>query len=311
MPNSLDYQFSVPLTNWVRNYKLEAQTMAQDIVAPVVARKNGKGSYHTLGLEMFARDTDDTLGTNAEPHELHYDVGSGTFATKEYGAMIFVSNKEKAEALSPWDPMRQAALTVRHFLRLKKETRLVTLAAATSNTAAASFAWDDDDNAVIVSDVQGAKAALYTALGWSATHFLFGQHIADEIVGQADIIDLIKYAAAMSKPTAILNSLSSDDLPPRIMGMKTVIPQAQYNTISPGLTAVYANVWGSDAYLFHLDPSSQSPTWAKTFESLGMSIKTVPDAKRGAHGGSFVIGTWEYEVKEVTAASCYRISAVT
>jgi hypothetical protein len=207
--------------------------------------------------------------------------------------------------------MRQATLTLRHFLRLKKETRLVTLATATSNSTTPSFDWDDDDNATIVKDINTAKAGMYTALGWSPTHILFGQHIADEIVGQADIIDLIKYSAAMAKPTAILNNLSSDDLPPRMMGMQTIIPQAQYNTISPGLTAVYANVWVDDAYLFHLDPASQSPTWAKTFESLGMSIRTVPDAKRGAHGGTFVVGTWEYEVKETTAAACYKIVDVT
>jgi hypothetical protein len=311
MPNPIDYQFSVPLTNWVRRYPIETQTMAQDRVAPIVQRKTAKGEYQYLGLEMYNLHVDDTLGNRTEPHELFYDAPTTTFTTKEYGAMIFVSNKEKAEALSPLDPVRQGILTCQHFLRLKKEQRVVTLAEATSNSTTPSFDWDDDDSATIVKDIATAKAGLKANHGFAATDILFGDHIADEIVGQADIIDLIKYSAALQKPQAILDNLSGEDLPPRIFRMNRITPTAMWNNAQPSATASYKNLWADHAYLFVNDNANQSAPWAKTFQSLGMSVRTVPEAKRGARGGMFVICSWEYVVTEVTDTAIYQIDDVT
>ena len=311
MPNPIDYQFSVPLTNWVRRYPIETQTMAQDRVAPIVQRKNGKGEYQYLGLEMYDVDVDDTLGNRSEPHELFYDAPTTTFATKEYGAMIFVSNKEKAEAMSPWDPIRQGILSCQHFLRLKKEQRVEALATASAQSATPTFDWSDDDNAVIIKDIANAKAAFKTAHGFKADAILFGDHIADEIVAQADIKDMVKYAAALQKPTAILNNLSGTDLPNPFMGMNLIVPSAMYNTAVKGAARTPANVWGDNAYLFATDTGSQSASWAKTFQSLGMSVRTVPDAKRGARGGQWIICTWEYVVTAVTSTGVYKIVDVT
>ena len=307
MPNPTDYRFSVPLTNFLRNYKFELQTMVQDIVAPRKPRRNAKGEYMSLGTELWKIDVSDAKGPRSEPNEIAYDTSLTSFACDEYALAIFVSDKERREALSPWDPMRQAAITLRHALMLRKEKRVVDLAAATSNTTTPANDWDNA-LATIVADVNAGKAAMKAALGWKPNTVLWGDHISDEIVGQADIVDLIKYAAAMARPTSILDNLSSDDLPPRMFGMRRLEPSAQYDTAQPGATASVASIWGDDAYAFRVDNAAESPTWAITPESLGMSVRTVREEKRM---GFTLIAGWEYDVIETTAAAVHKFVGVT
>jgi hypothetical protein len=295
------------LTNFLRDYKIDMQIMVQDQIAPIVPRTTSTGEYHAMGKELFDIHVSDVKGIHDHPNTLHYDVSKGSFEAKEYALMIPVSDKERRESLSPWDPMRRASITLRHALRLRKERRLVELAAATSNNSTPAQDWDDA-LATIVADVNAGKAAMKTALGWKPNTCVWGDHISDEIVGQADIIDLIKYAAAMAKPTAILDNLSSDDLPGRMFGMRRLQPTAMYNTAQPGAAGSYANAWADDAYLFYVAPGNVGPSWAVTIQSLGMSVRTVRDDKMG---GWFVVAGWEYQVKEVTAEAVHKLIDVT
>ena len=84
----------------------------------------------------------------------------------------------------------------------------------------------------------------------------------------------------------------------------------QYNSAQPGATRADKSVWsdGEDSFLFHIDPSPESVTWAKTFERTGLVIRTL---KSENPWGTWVIATWEYEVKEITANACYELTDVT
>lgn len=297
----------VTLTNFVRNYKFERQTKAGLTVAPKQSVTSSVGRYKARGQELYDIHVSDTGGERSKANEIGSVVTEVTYETFPYALGWFVTEKEQLQAPPALNPKKHAALSIRHALELRHEDRVVTLAAATGNTGAIAPDWDDGA-ATIVADVNGAKATFKGNLGFPPTHWLFGDHVGDEIVGQADIVDLIKYAAAMQKPTAILSALTADELPNRMMGMNVLMPTARRNTAEPGIARVIANIWGDDSYVINIDPSPQSNTWAVTIEVANFVIRLVTSENPR---GTWVIGYWDYVVKEITAEGIYRMSDVT
>lgn len=307
MPSPQDYRFSVPLTSWVRNYKWDLHTMAQDLVAPIVMRKNASGQYQAFGLDMFDIYVDDAKGPKSPPNMIDYSSSLTSFTAKEYALGIIVSDKEKKEALSPWSPMQQAAATLKHALKLRKEVRIVDIADGTGNSTTIGTDWDTATT--ILADVAAGKIRMRDLMGWSPNLLVWGDHVGDEVAANATVVGYLQNAASMAQPTSFFNFLTGDELAKKpFMGLQIVAPNARYNTAIPGATGSYGNVWGDDAYLFHTSPAAQSARWAVSLTSLALSIRTVRDERIP---GTMVIGSWEYVVTETTANSIDRMADVT
>ena len=294
------------MTAFMRAYKFGDQ-FAYDRLARHVTVPTSAGRYKTLGSEMSDINVADQAGTAGEAGVIGATMSEATFKTYERKLKTLVTDKTIREAPAIFNPMKFAALLCTTGLKLRAEKRVSDLADATSNTTTPSDDWDDE-LATIVADVNAGKKAFKTALGDKPTDWLIPDHVADEIVGQADIVDLIKYSAAMAKPTSILDNLSADDLPKRMFGMNVLMPNCRYTTNEPGVTRVLANIWGDESYLFRVDPSGMSNGWAVTPTSRNL---TVVKWRTNDPEGWWVMAVWEVDHIEVAAGACHQFIDVT
>lgn len=314
MPDYRDVRVNVTLTNFVRNYKFENVNFMADIVAPPVAVTTSVGTYKTLGRELLSSQHSDALGPEGQLTKIGYEMGSGTYECLPYGLKILVTDREIKQAPAGFDPLRQAAVTLVHGLKLREELRVVALAAAASTSnpdcsVTPSNDWDHAD-ATIVSDITSTKALFIANMGgWDPTHILFGNHIGNEIVNQVDLGALIQAAAALGRPTDLLNlAFTGDNLPSRIFGMQLLQPKVYHNTALIGATEVLANVWGDDAYMFYIDPSPDSATWARQFRLTDVVVRQW---RENDPAGWWVAAEWEVDEVQTTSAAIYRMVDVT
>lgn len=304
MPSGQEVVVDVTLTNFIRDYRFQDQMMAQDIVAPLIPVTSFKGRWKELGRELLNIHVSDTGGDTDETNRIDYGVTEKTYEAIERRLKILVTDRELRNAPSRLQLMRQAAITVTHGLRLRQEYRIATLAGATSNTSSPANDWDDP-SATIVADIKAGKLAFKAALGMKPTHILIPDHVADEIMGQADIIALLQAAAALSDARGIFNQF---DLPATLLGMKTIVPDAMYNSAEPGATESISRIWGDDAYLFSVRAPGMGARWAAQARSLGFTIvrwRSMDPA------GWWVKAVHETDEVEVTSEAIHKFVDVT
>ena len=273
MPRSVDVVVDVTLTNFVRRYAFEKQFFVGDIVAPIVPVTSFKGRYKALGKELLNIDTADTAADRAETNQIGYDVTEVTYQAIERRLKILVTDKEIRSAPNALDPMKQAAITVTHALKLRQEKRIVDIASATGATHRSTPSNDWDlDAATIVVDVTQAKLLYKALMGFEPTHLVLPDHVADEVAAQQDIQAMIQAAAAMQDPTQILNTISGKALPSPLFGMTLLIPTVMYNSAEPGAALSVARVWGDDAYMFGIGSPGTGINWGVQFQSVAFTI---------------------------------------
>jgi hypothetical protein len=312
MPDYRDVRVNVTLTNVIRDYKFQDQQFAADIVAPPVQVVSSIGTYKTLGRELLSTQHSDALGGEGELTRIGYEMGSATYECLPYGLKMLVTDREIRQSPPGFDPMRQAAITLLHGLKLREELRIATLAAVAGtpvNYSTPSNDWDHAD-ATIVTDINAAKVLFKANMGGRGpTHFLFGDHVANEIVNQIDLSTLVVAAAALNRPLDLLNTaFSGDDLPPRIFGMQKIVPSVYHNTALIGATEALANIWDQDAYMFLLSSDLQGATWAHQFR---LTDAVVRQWRSEDPSGWWVAAEWEVDEVEVNANAKWRFIDIT
>jgi len=313
MPSYRDTRVDMTLTNFVRNYPFTQLRAVADIVAPVKQVPSSIGHIKQYGREFLNVNIADTLSQRGKANEIRFEVSDGHFECIPYGLKTFVSDKEINQSMNALDPMKQATLLLMHALKLRNEIRVAdfALASVTSSTFILTPAQDwDNAAATIVADINLAKAALKTNMGGvPATHILFGDHIADEMCGQATIIAMIQTAAALGNPQNIWSTLTSDALPPTIMGLTKLVPNMYYdNAVEGHATEHLLHSWGDAGYLFHIDPGAETATWAIQPESMGVVITKY---RENDPPGWWIRAEWERDIVEINANAIHQEADLT
>jgi len=310
MPDYRDVRVDMTLTNFVRNYPFTQLVGVADTVAPVKPVGSSVGRYKTWGREWLRVNISDAVAQRGKANEIRFEAGEGTYECMPYALKTLVTDREIREAANALDPLKQAALLVTAGLNLRKEIRVATLAALNTTYVVADVTDWDNDAAVIVANINAAKTVTKSAMGGiPPTHILFGDHVADEIVGQQDIVAMLQAAAAMSNPQAMFGALTAEALPPSIMGLKKLVPNLWYDSAVEGhATEHLLHSWGDDAYVFHIDPGMETATWAIQPESLGF---TITRWRENDPAGWWIKAEMERDEVEVTAYANCKIIDVT
>ena len=307
MPDYRELRISVALTNVIRNYKYEEQTMIQDIVSPQEAVGGSTGTFKTLGKEIIRTGISDALGPHGKASELSYSASESSYTCQPYAFKMMVTDRDVRDSPTIHNPRKHATIMCMHGLKLRRELRLVTLADATSNATAIAPDWDDDA-ATIVADVLAGKKSQKALLGFKPNTFVFGDHIGDEIIGQQDIIDYLKTVAALQKPSSWFESLDGSDLPSKFFKMRLLQPDVMHDTALEGATVSLENVWGDNAYLIHVDGSGNTRTWSLTAMRQKMVVVTW---RSNDPSGEWVKVEWEYDTVEVNSDALWELTDVT
>ena len=307
MPDYRELRISVALSNVIRNYKYEEQTLIQDIVAPPEPVGGSSGTLKTLGKEILRTGISDALGPHGKASELSYAAGEATYACAPYALKMIVTDRDQRDAPAIHNPRKHAAIMCMHGLKLRRELRVVAKADATSNATAIAPDWDDG-SATIVADILAGKKSSKALLGFKPNTIVFGDHVGDEIVGQSNIIDYLKTVAALQKPSSWFESLDGSDLPSKFFKMMLLQPDCMHDTALEGATISLSNIWGDNAYLFHIDKTGNTRTWAITAMRMPMTVMTY---KSNDPSGEWVKCEWEYDTVEVNSDAVYELTDVT
>jgi hypothetical protein len=312
MPDYRDVRVNVTLTNVIRDYKFQNVNLIADIVAPPAPVISSIGTYKTLGRELLSTQHSDALGQEGELTKIGYEMSSSTYECMPYGLKMLVTDREINQAPPGFDPMRQAAITLLHGLKLREELRIVTLAQVAgtpTNYSTPSNDWDVD-NATIVADINAAKVLFEANMGGpDPTDFVIPNHIANEMVNQQEILALLSAVGAIPRPLDVLNlAVTGSDLPGSIFGMKLHQPKARHNTANLGATEVIANLWGDDAYMFLIDNDLQGASWARQFRLTDVAIRQW---RSFDPLGWWVGAEWEVDEVQLNSNAMWRFIDVT
>jgi hypothetical protein len=248
----------------------------------------------------------------APTNRIDYAVGSDTYLAIERSLKMLVTDRQIRQAPNKLAPMQRAAIHAMHGLKIRNEYRFRVVASATavsgSQTSTPSADWNVS-TAYPTEDLAVAKNAFKAkSFGIEPTHFLMGDHVADEFAGNRNVTALISAAAALSQPMEILTTISGKRLPRFIMDMEVVVPNARYNTAEPGATRVVSPIWLDDAYLFTADSSGDNNGYAVQFQELGY---TVVKWRSNDPAGWWVRVVTRRVTKEINTRCVHKIIDVT
>jgi len=306
---SKDLALQVDLTNMIRAYKPENWTYIGDTVAPRTPVTSKSGRYKTLGQEGWDIDLSDFLSDEGEPTSLAFAVGNVAYYIDPHGMKTFVSD----EAMDENIPINAATIAVKRLQQaclLRQEIRIRNLADATTNTITPGTDWDT--SATIHTDVAAAQEIIQPALGQRANIIALGDHVMDQVVGNANMISSIAAAMAATdgrKLPGVATGSGVAEVTKR-WGMRVILPNAFYNTAAPGLARVKARVWGDDGFMFYVDNETFTSTWAVQFELLKETIVRWRDEMRGTGGWWYKI-IYKRVAKEITPEAIVKLIDLT
>ena len=307
MPYSGDVVIDMALTGFVRTYPFRRQKFVQREIAKRWPAKSPEGKYKELGFELVDQHENPRISDRSKAAEIGYDMTEATFETEPSRIKIPVSARTIKNAPPGYDPMKQGAFAVFHYCMLYEERQLAALADATTNTTAPANNWDVDA-ATILDDISDACEAMYDTLGAYPTDIVIPQKVANAMILQQDVLDLIKAAAALQQPMKILSKLRGPNvLPEPFMNMVPHIPNVQYNSAAKGATRVLAPVWSDNVTLYLRDDDSQGSTWAINPAHVDY---TIVKWRENDPSGWYVACDYEMDWIEVTSEAVYQLTAL-
>lgn len=167
------------LTNFVKRYPVPQAF--DNFVAPAFRVKLEAGKYVKY-TEDIHRVFENKITGRQKSLEIQWEVEEDSYACEEYGMAKFVSNKAKAQAVSPIKLEQEAAARVKMYQRLARQYRI----------------WAIAGNATIVTQTVNIGAAWGGAAGTPITNILTGMATIEASIGMLPNKILIPSQVALS-----------------------------------------------------------------------------------------------------------------
>jgi hypothetical protein len=267
------------------------------------------GRYKTLGQEGWDIDLSDYLSDEGEATTLTYAAGNVAYYIDPHGMKSFVSDEAMEENI-PINAAAIAVMRLKQACMLRQEIRIRNLADATSNTSTPGTDWDT--STAIHTDVAAGQAIMQPALGQRANVIALGDHIMDEVVGNANMISSIAAAMAATDGRKLLGVATGAGIAEvtNPWGMRVILPNAFYNSAEPGVARTKVRVWGDDGFMFYTDGETFTSTWAVQFELLKETIVRWRDEMRGTGGWWYKL-IYKRVAKEITPEAVLKLIDLT
>lgn len=300
-----DMAIDTTMTNLVRAYRFEDQVSICDTVAPIKPVRSRSGRWKTRGKEAVDIHVSDLAADRSETNEIGFAVGEQTYYIDTRRLKLLVTDEE-AEERGILNAATEGVILLRHATLLRQEIRIRNLADATTNETTPGTDWDT--SSVIHADVTAAKIAFTDLLGLPPTHIAFGDHVANEIASNADIKADIVTATNLPDGRGFINLIDGKTLPRMMWGLQVLVPTVMYNSAARGATRVLTRVWGDDAYMFRIDRSTRTDTWAIQPQTLA---PTIVRWRNPDPGGWYYKLMMKRDEQELTSEAIHQLLDVT
>ena len=303
MPQLENVRADAYLTGVVRDAQWNDEGYIHDEICTVVPAKSSSVKYKIRGSESTYNDVATTKSRRARPNFVDFDFTNGSAAIETYEQMGWVDDDDVRDAVDEIDPFNECVLDLRSRVNLMIEIDLVTLMAATSYGSTPSNDWDHADGTPLT-DLMTGKNAGPTQCGKDFTHFIIGDHVANELAVAKGVLDNVKYQSFWDVLSATGEKFASQDR----LGLTPVLAKAKKEGAIRGATASIARVIGDDAYLIRKTAGKRgNPYCLKAVLSDFYVVKARDDM---AGGWDVKVGT-KIKLIEFSATSIYKFTDVT
>ncbi len=255
MPLYQDVNIDAPLSTYALDY-LAGGNFVADILAPIVKVKFEEGSFHVFNEKGVDNDYDTTRADGAEATEVAYSKTDSTYEVVDHALKFLLTDRMVRNSNSVVDLEQRATRFLIGKIRLDIEQKVEALL---TNTSTFSYTtpttkWDAASGQDIFGDIRSAKSDFMKQCGRAPTHIVFPDSVASVVENDSDFLDRIKYTKG--------DLVESGSLPPKVLGMKTIVPGQIVNEAEPGITESVDFVWDSDKVgLYYIDPNPGPQTF--------------------------------------------------
>lgn len=256
-----------------------------EIVAPQQVSKN-IGQYPVFDLAgFFASGEDMEVADNAATPEVDFRYGMDFYHCKNYRRKVRITREEYDQVHPAVRLETSKVLGLLGIMAGNREMRLASKLRAQANggdlvTEATTpiVKWDkgtSGSKATIEEDMKAAARKVYKLTGWRPNCAIFPRVIAEAIIKDPDIRELIRYMVGF-------DILAKSDLilPPTLFGFKTIVVDGALNNTAPqgAAEASLSEIWGNSVRMAYIDTNAGwgIPTTAYSFRgNIGEGFKAA------------------------------------
>lgn len=261
-----DLHVDGPLSNVVVGRRPEG--FIADMLMPITNVSKQSDMFYTYSHLEWYRDLPGNISLRApgtEAKKVHLTVGSDTYFTPNYalGTDWPVEDEVNADEVLQWAETQALFITDR--LMMDYELRVADLAVTTTNvgtvTTIASV-WTDHTNATPLSDMINHIEDFRLRTGKSVNTLIIPEQVSVHLRQNTELKNVIlgNHSPGLVSNEQIANLLNIG---------KVLTPKSQVNTAVEGdpQTGTFANVWGNNVYLLHINPLQGrfTDTWINAF----------------------------------------------
>lgn len=271
-PRHRDVHVDAALSNFSVGY--HPSGMVAEQVCPVIPVVKESDTYYIWDRQAAFQMHESLRADGARARTVDFGLTTTTYTAEEYALNTKVTEREKANADSVLRLRQSKSRRTQDGIYLGMEARVAALLTtsgsyASGHTGAPTAQWDASSGVDILKDLDTGKEAVRKAIGVPANVVVIPAAVANVIMRDSDILDLIKYTQD--------NLLVAGMLPPTLRGLRVIIPGATYTVSAEGATSpTYADIWGDNVIVLYDSggASIDTPHFAKIFRSRPFRVQT-------------------------------------
>lgn len=268
---------------------LESGLIANE-VCPLLPVAKESDLYPTFTqADFYATDVDDLVPDRAKPRRVEFSNSTDVYVTQRRELAWDISTRERNNADNQLNLERNKQMGVLGRLLLKREVRVAGLLKKTSNGGQlalgtnAATKWDDATNTSyksVAGDVVAGITAMRQAIGIRPNVIVIPAGVAEGLTKTAFFSGLQQYTRGNLDSQPLYEDYPL--LPPKLFGMRVLVPGAISNSAVEGQTASYSDIWGEQVRLLYVTPGPalEIPSVAYTFQAEPLTTRQWRDEER-------------------------------
>lgn len=239
--------------------------MIAEEIFPIVSVKKESDKYYIWNKGEAFRVPDTTMradGTRSKT--IGFSLTTSSYTAEEYALNVELTDRQKANADSVINLKSAKTRRVKDILMLDQEIRVASLLTTQANWASTNrvqlSGTDQWNNASYDSDAVAGSIEYRIDTGKEAIRLQTGGHEPNKIVIPSAVAKVMKRDATIRSMIKYTHAdlLVDGDLPPKLWGMKVIIPKASKNTnVEGNSTQTLTDVWGKHVLLIYVPDSPQ------------------------------------------------------
>jgi hypothetical protein len=244
-----------------------------DQVFPVVQVLKKSDNYYIFDRSSWFRDDIGPRAPGTRARRVDFTVSSASYICLPYALAKGVTDEERENSDSVFQPDIEATEFVTDKLLLGQEKRVADIVSASGNWASASnlssgTKWSDD-NSTPTANIITLTKAVRQSIGRRPNVGVMGATIWERLMDHPEMMDRIKY----TRPGAVL---LPDDIANWFGLERVLIGESIINSAQDGATDSLADIWGDFFWVGWVPPNAslRTPAAGYIFEWMNRTVET-------------------------------------